>query len=252
MGNTNIKLLERDTVCLHFVPRENVKSILENGILPRVGNGVIGIENSPKIYFSKGEVAALEIANVWIRWMTYNMQWHLYTLGEARGTGRDQNYFSNYEQNRQRFFNDFYEGKIYTDEVMENIYKKFYDMTKSNVYLALDLVEGEDYLANDVDEAKLNTWGKGEDPSFTLRVMYGKLTNNPNNKYCMERWNMHTKAYNPISPNKIQVIECDQGDTMLDLLEDIWARHPEVHTELELLNGFMQEKEKYKYTDQRG
>ena len=53
---------------LHFTDKENVESIVINGLVPSVGKNAINIENSAKVFFVKGFKNVLKNHDVWLKW----------------------------------------------------------------------------------------------------------------------------------------------------------------------------------------
>ena len=51
----------------HFTHISNIEDIKENGLKSTVGENSAGIENTPKVFFSVGEMGILEIMEVWLR-----------------------------------------------------------------------------------------------------------------------------------------------------------------------------------------
>ena len=219
MKKININNLDINNCKLHFTNKNNLESIEKNGLLPKIGSNSFMLEKKAKIYFSKSAVGALEIANIWLRWLIFKKQ--------------KDNYLKKYN-NLNLFYKDFISAKIYTPKIKEEVFKEFMDYMENNIYLVLDLTEGEDYKENDIDEVK-QTLSKR--PEF-LRAMYGKIAENEKNPYCLERWNMQTVADRIITPDKIKILN-SENDSALTILQDLYNKNNNKETDLQLLDEFI-------------
>ena len=58
----------------HFTDTVNLDSIAERGLVPSIGENSRGVGKRSKSFFAMGNVGALEICNVWIKWLIYMKQ----------------------------------------------------------------------------------------------------------------------------------------------------------------------------------
>ncbi len=190
MRKIDVQNLNLSDTCFHFTLSKNLESISFQGLLPSVGENSYGIEKQPKIYFAKGSEGAVEILNVWIRWLIVcRVQQKKY----YQNVTSPQEWFAV----RQKFHEDITSGKVFTDDAKKEAFEMFYSFTKKSSYLALDIQDKVDYDSNDIDEVKAHN------PPEFVKAMYGRTTNDENNPFCLERWNMQTKVGHKILPEKI-------------------------------------------------
>ena len=52
----------------HFTHKDSIEEIEKNGLKPVIGANANGIEETPKIFFSKGELGIIKVTEVWLRW----------------------------------------------------------------------------------------------------------------------------------------------------------------------------------------
>ena len=71
MNSVNLRSLDRNEVLFHFTKSSNLEAISSLGLLPMIGKNSMGIENTKKVFFSKGYKGFLEICDVWINWLIY-------------------------------------------------------------------------------------------------------------------------------------------------------------------------------------
>lgn len=54
----------------HYTNKQNLDSIVKNGLEPRIGENSLYVEKTPKVFFVKGEKGIITIMDVWLRWLT--------------------------------------------------------------------------------------------------------------------------------------------------------------------------------------
>jgi len=191
----------------HFTDRNNLCSILNNGLIPAIGKNAMGVEKSQKIFFSQGRESTLKCLDVWLRWFIVKYQRKKYI--EEAVSGIDPNSSIENEQlYNQKMFEainkhhlDTENRKIETDRAKLACFEKMYYEWRNKVYLSLDLVENVDFSYDDIDEVK-EAYSKTVNDFKYIKYMYGNIQN----IYGLEPWNMHTFIGKSISPNKINLI----------------------------------------------
>lgn len=216
----------------HFTRKSNLKSIKENGLIPKIGYNAKNIESTPKVFFSKGAKGILELSNVWIRWMMFKKQKSNYTDKEQSP--------QEYWDCLSKFYQDFIDEKIYTEDELQEVYQDFYEYMENNIYFKLDLTEGEDFKFDDIDDVKQDLVSRPE----LLQAMYGKLTDNKDNPYMMEEWNMHTISGKGVSADKISLMKVGDSYSALDMLQYVYDNADKKDLDLKLLDTFMDYKQK--------
>lgn len=142
-----------------------------------------------------------------------------------------------------KFDQDFIDGKIYTEEIKQECFEKLYNYMKETKCLILDLQEGVDYSENDIDEKKADLISRKRED--LLVAMYGKVDTTSEDKYKMERWNMHTIAGVTIEPDKIQILKDGDKYSALDIIQTLREKVNDDTLDLALLDEFL------KYTKQK-
>ena len=66
--------MSTNEVYYHFTKTKDLESILQNGLIPKVGENAKGVEDSNKVFFSKGKEGVLKLIDVWIRWYIVRYQ----------------------------------------------------------------------------------------------------------------------------------------------------------------------------------
>lgn len=130
----------------HFTDTVNLDSIAERGLLPSIGENSRGVEKRSKSFFAIGNVGALEICNVWIKWLIYMKQRITY-LKKAQSPQET-------DELKNQFDSDFLSGKIYTEESKIDAFNRFYKIMSTKSYLILELEENVDYSLSDFDDVK--------------------------------------------------------------------------------------------------
>ena len=230
----------------HFTRTANRDSIEKSG-LKSVGDGENGTgsdKNHKTIFFSYEKDGLIENFNSWIRW----------------------------EYNTKIKKRDDYYKMLPTDKIDENvmneIYEKVYNDFKERIYLKLDLEEGKDFDRNQIDYKKvddlnaykeeLKKYEKGEQkwkPSYPNKVvkwMYGNYSVFGKNNTKVDKWNMFTKENITLSPEKISIMESENGRSdALSYIMEVYDKYKdeliEKGDDLSTIDSFMEyAREKYK------
>lgn len=188
----DISKVNLDNIFLHYTNANNLNSIIEKGLIPKIGINSKVIEKSKKIFFSVGDKGALVIMDSWLKWLIAKPKSNLiYWLGA---------YLL-----KVRFF-----PKTIHKVIMSNnnksksksiwSYKKLKDILDNSIYLILDLEENIDFSFDDVDEVKAFS----NYPASYIECLYAYDSNVFEKK--MEYWNMHTFSNKIIEPQKISLL----------------------------------------------
>ena len=198
----------------HYTNKDNIESIDNNGLLPKIGDSAIGIEMTQKIFFAIGDKGVFSIFDSWIKWLiakrltdlpgkkadipfyrfcTFLMRLPL--IHHVVGLIAD---FVIWIELRCRPF------KIKSFKIMKEI-------LDHSCLLALDLKEGVDFSYKDIDEVKAQKFNKK-----TLKRVYAKQNKIKSKK--MDYWNMHTFSDITIPPDRITLLKLNDSDNCLDIL----------------------------------
>lgn len=223
MEKVIIDSLDMDKTLFHFDARE-IDFIEQYGFSAEIGPDSKNAEKTPKVFFSKGVKGVLDIIDVWLIWRM----------------NKDH-------QNSEAWTKEFLSGDYLYDEKKKEItFDNMYEWLEQRRYYKVELIEGIDYLENDIDEAKQsaiedkaekeNTKGIPWKYLFAYEMYKGKIMHNDET---MEDWNMHTITGHGISSDKISLIQTKDGkDDALSIVETLYKRFCNKE-EFRLLNSFM-------------
>lgn len=200
----------------HYTNSNNIKSIDENGLIPKIGNSAIGIELTEKIFFAIGSKGVFSICDSWIRWLIAKR------LTDLPGEKADIPFyrfctfimrlpvihhivaiivnFVVWIEFKCKIF------KTKSFKIMKNI------LDTSN-FLILDLEENVDFSYKDIDEVKAQVFDRK-----LLKLVYAKQNKMDSKK--MDYWNMHTFSNVVISPSKISLVKLNNTYSCTDIL--VW------------------------------
>lgn len=220
MKKITLSSLDMDNTLFHFDVRD-ISFIEENGFPANIGRDSKNVETNPKVFFSKGIKGALELIDVWIIWRM----------------NKDH-------QNSENWTIEFLSGAYLKDEEKKAVtFNNMYEWLLQRKYYKVDLLEGIDYLKNDIDEAKqiaLDDKSKNEIPwkyLFAYEMYKGKIKHN---NATMEDWNMHTIIGRGISTDKISLIQGEDGkNDALTIIELLYQQYNN-KKEFRILNAFME------------
>lgn len=226
MKSVNINEIDLNKVLFHFDAREN-EYISRYGFPADIGPYSRNAEETPKVFFSKGVKGVLDLIDVWIIWR--------------------MNKDHNNSQNRD-WVNEFLSGAYLSDYEKLNItFNNIYDFFADRKYYTVDLIEGYDYLNDDVDEVKKSSL-LDKEKFMRLKItpwkylfakeMYKGKVKKTNME--MEDWNMHTISGKGVEPEKISLIIDDNGnDSALMVIKNLYSRY-EDKNDFRILNEFME------------
>lgn len=227
----------------HFTDRENLDSILEQGLIPRIGKNAEGVEETKKIFFSEDRENALKCLDTWIKWFIVRYQKKAYTDQATQGINPRAsiedylNYDAKYQEALARHHLDVETGAVETEEVKQICFKKMYHEWQDKVYLALDLEEDVDFSHDDVDEVKVRQ-SKSESEMRYIEYMYGKIDKIEG----LEKWNMHAFVGKTIEPDKIEQLTLGNKTDGLSIVQEMYHQEKEQNPDMNLpmLDQWMQ------------
>lgn len=203
MKIVDINNIDFDNSFLHYTNKSNLKSITQNGLLPKIGRNAKNIELTKKVFFTKGFDNTLILMDSWIKWLTLRPKSNfIYMCG------------SFYMKHKifPRFVVDIIFKKwIKNDRRIERACKTLDSILINSVFLELDLKENIDFSYEDIDEVKNQAFSRKQ---LSYIYTYGYDLNNPK----LELWNMHTLSGKTIENNKISLINCDNSTTAKDII----------------------------------
>lgn len=218
----------------HYTNKNNIESIDQNGLLPKIGDSATGIEISEKIFFAIGAKGVFSIFDSWIRWLIAKR------LTDLPGEKADLPFY--------RFCTFIMRLPVlhYLIAVIVNLvvllefkFKPFKiksfsimkEILDNSCFLILDLEEEIDFSYKDIDEVKSQKFNRK-----LLKTVYAKQNKMGSKK--MDYWNMHTFSNVSISPNKVTLLKLNNSYNCLDIL--LWMIE-NTKTDLKVLSPYLYE-----------
>lgn len=196
----------------HYTNVNNLSSISEKGLEPKIGENAVGIETTEKIFFTIGEKNSLVLMDSWIRWLIAK------SAADFPGEKMDKPMYAlaTFLLKAKLFprflLTLFVKWELNRKYKKVNAFKKLKAILDESVYLVLDLEMDVDYSFEDIDEVK-----KGNFDRELLKLMYQKYSD-VNDTY-MEYWNMHTISRKTIAKEKIHIVKVDNSIKASDILK---------------------------------
>lgn len=236
---TTIDISElNDNSFYHYTNINNLDSIYNNGLKPRIGDNAVGIEQNEKIFFTIGMTNSLILMESWIRWLIAK------SGADMPGTFFDKPmYIFATTLLKIKIFQPLmtFISKLELKSKYRKVkaYKQLKQILDNSVYLLLNLEEGIDYSFHDIDEVKNQNFDR-----TLLSLMYN--TNYINDNY-MEFWNMHTFANKTIEPEKIKIVKVGNSIKASDVIEYMRKNSKiKMKQKLPFLYGYFKWLENYK------
>ena len=194
----------------HYTNVNNLDNIYDNGLIAKIGDNSMGIEQNEKIFFTIGMTNSLILMESWIKWLIAK------SGADMPGTFLDKPMYKFATTLLKiKFFQPLmtFISKCELKSKYRRIkaYKQLKQILDNSVYLLLNLEEGIDYSFNDIDEVKSQNFER-----TLLNIMYN--TDQINDNY-MEYWNMHTLANKTIESKKIQLVKVGNSIKASDVIE---------------------------------
>mgnify|MGYP001060695367 CR=1 FL=1 len=191
----------------HYTNKQNLDTILKNGLEPRIGENALYVEKTPKIFFAEGEKWIVTIMDVWLKWLTGKIS-----------TSKFKYWFGTAIYMKIPFCiksipNNMVKKSLDSKEKRLKAYVKMKEILDNSIFLVLDLKENIDFDYNDTDEVKKTYY-----ESF-LNLLYPSDSDLKDNK--MEYWNMHTYSNKAIKPQKISLLKHNDNYDVNNILISI-------------------------------
>ncbi len=188
----DIKYVDTNQSFFHYTNINNLESIFENGLEPRIGENSLYVEKTSKIFFAKGEKGIIDLMDVWLKWLTAksNVPKFIYWFATT--------IYMRFPLCIKSLPNSIVKINLNNQKKRDKSFIKMKTILDNSVFLKLDLEKNIDFDYNDIDEVKKRYYD-----SF-LKLLYTENSNLQDVK--MEYWNMHTKTNKLIEKRKIQVL----------------------------------------------
>ncbi len=190
----------------HYTNINNIDSIFEYGLIPKIGKNSNFIEKSEKVFFTKGSKGILVLMDVWIKWLVLRPRSNF-----IYGTGA-------YLMQRRWFpkiiIDILWGNWIRNEKRIKKACKKLYGILNESVFLNLCLEKGIDYKEDDYDEVKLRGFRRS-----WLEYVYSYDEGLINKQ--MDYWNMHTITGKVIEFSKIKIVKINDEMNANEILKYI-------------------------------
>ena len=193
----------------HYTNKQNLDTIIKNGLEPRIGENSLYVEKTRKVFFCEGEKGIITIIDVWLKWLTGKIS-----------TGKFKYWIGTTIYMKIPFCiksipNYMLKKSLDSKEKRLKAYAKMKEILDNSIFLVLDLKENIDFDYNDIDEVKKTYY-----ESF-LKLLYPTDSDLKDNK--MEYWNMHTYSNKSIDPQKISLLKnkdnYDANNILISIIE---------------------------------
>lgn len=198
MKKYQISQEDMNTHFFHFTKYKNLKSIKQNGLVPKIGAHAKYIEKNDKVFFVEGLDNFIILFDCWINCYFYiPIIPFIYKLGA----------FFLRKKWFPMFIADGYFGILKKSKLQRKRAFKIFDRFLDNsVVLKLNLDENVDFSYEDTDEIKARGYKKRHLILMGYSEKYSSVENTN-----MDRWNMHTFAHHGINPEKIEFCVLENG-----------------------------------------
>ena len=220
----------------HFTHQGSLEEIEKKGLKPVIGDNANSVEETPKIFFSKGKLGIIKISEVWLRWLMNK----IYGVNDRLGMYKNETE----EEKKERiskWTKEFLSKEYLNDqEKKDKLFEYVYNYFKERTYLQLDIEDGVEYNSNDKDENKVKISANPENLSFIYaKIMYGEFSDI--NSPIMDDWNMHTKTNIGVDKSKIKQVTTKEGKTdMLSIVIELYDKHKNIPHSGFLLDEFIE------------
>ena len=234
MEKIDLDKLEENAL-FHFTKTENLNSIAEHGLIPQIGENSHRVENTSKVFFSKGEIGVLKATEVWLRGLMNKIN------GANDKLGKYKNLSSKEEAQKLREWNEKFLNREYLndEEKKSELFEYYYDYLQERTFLILDLEEKKHYLIDDVDENKKNLLlNPNAVKTAYAKEMYGSFSNMDSE--IVDDWNMHTITDVPVEvENILELTFNDESADALTIVMEIYNKYKGLNKEKLLIDDFI-------------
>ncbi len=205
MGDYKLNLNDINSNYFHFTKKNNIESIIKNGLLPKISFHAQSLEDSKKVFFVEGLDNLLILFDCWIN--VCEKYPHIPGAFNLGTKIRGKNRFS-------KFIINVYFKWTEINKLHRIVAYKYFDwFLKSYILLNTDIKEDVDFSFNDIDEIK----AKGYDKDYLIKAGYS-LKYSDLDSIKMDRWNLHTFSNHGIAISKIKKCTINNSYNMSDIL----------------------------------
>lgn len=187
----DIKNINYNKTFFHYTDKNNIQSIFEKGLLPKIGDNSKNIELNKKIFFTKGFDNTLFLMDAWIKWLMLRPKNNfIYKCGA---------FYMTHKIFPRVVVDILFKNWIKSKRKINYACKKLDYILENSVFLKLDLIENIDFSYDDCDEVKNQKFSRNQ---LSYVYTYGYDVNDKR----IELWNMHTFKDKMVEKEKIKLI----------------------------------------------
>lgn len=228
----DIKDVDFNKSYFHYTDIHNFESILEKGLLPKVGANSIGVETTEKIFFTIGFEQTLVLMDVWLRWLIGK------SAIDLPGKSLDTIFYRfciwliQWPIKPNFIINGIVKNSLKNPKRRRKLYATMKGILDNAIFFELKLEENVDFSFEDVDEVKIKNFDRK-----LLKMLYNCECKKDDVK--MEAWNMHTFTGKTIPKNKLIILKCDSSFKASDIIRFMVSK-TEYNEELIFFNEYLE------------
>ena len=140
----DISKIDMNNTFFHYTAKNNLSTIIKNGLEPRIGKNSLYVEKSKKVFFSQGEKGILTLMDVWLRWLTAKcgISNQIYYLGT---------FYMRMPLCIKSIPNYVVRKFLKNKNKRIKVFNQLKNILDNSVFLILDLKENVDFSYNDID-----------------------------------------------------------------------------------------------------
>lgn len=189
----------------HFTKQNNLKSINNKGLLPKISFHAMSLEDTKKVFFVQGLDNLLILFDCWIHVCSkYPLIPGMFNLGTK---------VMRYKWFPKSIIYAYFKYTEYNKFHKFVAYKYFDYFLKNYVLLNLTIKEKVDFSFEDIDQIK----AKGYPKEFLVKGGYSLIYSNLET-IKMDKWNLHTFTDHGVESSKLKLCYINKSCKMIDIL----------------------------------
>lgn len=205
MKEYKISQEDMNTHFFHFTRQKNLKSIQNQGLIPKIGIHALTLEKTKKVFFVEGLDHLLILFDCWMYVCSvYPLIPGLFNLGVI---------LIRHQWFPEAIVNVYFKYMRYNKIHKIIAYKYFDRFLKRYVLLNLNIKEGVDFSFEDIDQIK----ARGYKKEYLIKGGYS-LKYSDLETVKMDKWNLHTFSNHGIDSSKLKICYVEDSYKMYDIL----------------------------------
>lgn len=205
MNKYQLNLEDINENYFHFTKKNNLTSIKDKGLLPKIGIHAQALEASKKVFFVEGLDNLLYLFDCWIN--VCEKYPHIPGLFNIGSFVMRLKFFPSPIINAYFKYTEI--NKIHRFVA----YKYFDSFLKNFKLLKIDIKENIDFSYEDIDQIKSKNYRR----EYLIKAGYSPLYSDLESVK-MDKWNMHTFSNHGVNKSKIKICYIGNSSSMFDIL----------------------------------